>query len=226
MMRAHRLAMWIVVNEEFHDDPLTQYVAPPRPYAGNRDFFVFVDTGAAGLKAHRGHRRTPRTTSKRFFEAPDEPVPADVRLKELVDQYKPKTIGLGIGGTRGMTRSLTDDTLCVPRQGDGPEVRRSDSSSAAGPHRGVSSTRGYPRNANPTTRGRRADRGPDEARALERGDHARHDHGRRRAPLAVRRAVRRMACGTWFQPDLRVQRRARRRAHLARVPRRGARAAW
>src|SRR5690242_12003999 len=43
MMRRNGVDMWIVVNEEFHDDPLTQYVAPPRPYAGGRDFFVFID---------------------------------------------------------------------------------------------------------------------------------------------------------------------------------------
>ena len=28
MMRRHNVGMWIVVNEEFHDDPLSQYVAP------------------------------------------------------------------------------------------------------------------------------------------------------------------------------------------------------
>jgi hypothetical protein len=32
MMRRHRIDMWIVVNEEFHNDPLTEYIAPPRPY--------------------------------------------------------------------------------------------------------------------------------------------------------------------------------------------------
>ena len=45
MMRRHKVGMWIVVNEEFHDDPLSQYVAPPRPYTGNRDLFVFIDGG-------------------------------------------------------------------------------------------------------------------------------------------------------------------------------------
>jgi Xaa-Pro aminopeptidase len=35
---------------------------------------------------------------------------ADVRLKQLVEQYTPRTIGLSIGGSRGMTRSLTYDT--------------------------------------------------------------------------------------------------------------------
>src|SRR5215467_7900888 len=52
MMRRHGIDMWIVVNEEFHDDPLTQYIAPPRPYAGGRDIFVFVDAGADGLKKY------------------------------------------------------------------------------------------------------------------------------------------------------------------------------
>ena len=43
MMRRHGIVMWIVVNEEFHDDPLTEFVAPARPYTGRRDIFVFVD---------------------------------------------------------------------------------------------------------------------------------------------------------------------------------------
>jgi hypothetical protein len=122
LMRKHGIAMWIVVNEEFHDDPLTAYVAPPRPYAGNRDYFVFVDAGTAGLKriAITGYSED---NLKRFFESPDEPVPADIRFGQLMDQYDPKTIGLGIGGTRGVTRSLTFDTH-LSTQGRGPEVRR------------------------------------------------------------------------------------------------------
>ena len=72
--------------------------------------FVFVDAGAAGLKriaAHRLHRRHTWRRSSR----PAEPGPIEARLKQLVDTYQPKTIGLAIGGTRGMTRSLTHDTL-------------------------------------------------------------------------------------------------------------------
>jgi len=48
MMRERGVGMWIVVNEEFHDDPLTEYIAPPRPYVGGRDIFVFVDAGDDG----------------------------------------------------------------------------------------------------------------------------------------------------------------------------------
>ena len=103
MMRKHGINMWIVVNEEFHDDPLTQLVAPPRPYTGNRDVFVFIDAG--------DKLRTVALTSyseenlKRFFEATDQPRPAAQTLKALYDEHKPSTIGLSIGGSRGVQRS-------------------------------------------------------------------------------------------------------------------------
>lgn len=108
MMRRHALDWWIVVNEEFHDDPLTQLVAPPRPYAGNRDVFVFIDTGEKGLRrvAITGYFEESVT---RFFESPDDPGPADKRLPELLAAHPPKRIGLGLSGPRGMTRSLTYD---------------------------------------------------------------------------------------------------------------------
>src|SRR3954465_13623181 len=109
MMRARGIGMWVVVNEEFHPDPLTEFVAPPRPYAGNRDIFVFVDTGEAGLRklAIAGYAEE---NLKAFFEPPDDPLPADTTLAGLWTQYKPAKIALGIGGRRGVQRSLTKDT--------------------------------------------------------------------------------------------------------------------
>jgi len=109
MMRAHNIDMWIVVNEEFHDDPLTQYIAPPRPYAGNRDVFVFIDTGEKGLRklALTGYAEE---NLKRFFETSDEPKPLDKALAELYATYHPKRIGLSIDAGRGVQRSLTHDT--------------------------------------------------------------------------------------------------------------------
>lgn len=108
MMRRHGVGMWIVVNEEFHEDPLTQFVAPPRPYAGNRDLFVFVDGGAEGLKrmALTGYADAEL---KRFFEMPAEGRTVRDVLTDLDSRYQPKTIALGIGGKRGVTRSLTRD---------------------------------------------------------------------------------------------------------------------
>ena len=75
MMRRHDIDMWIVVNEEFHDDPLTEFVAPPEVYVGNRDVFVFVDAGDAGLRkvAISGYASEHL---RRFFESPDDPRPA------------------------------------------------------------------------------------------------------------------------------------------------------
>src|SRR5688572_20630978 len=43
MMRQKKVEMWIVTNEEFHADPVTAHIAPPLPYVGRRDFFVFAD---------------------------------------------------------------------------------------------------------------------------------------------------------------------------------------
>ena len=108
MMRRHNIDMWIIVNEEFHNDPLTEYIAPPRPYTGNRDIFVFIDTGTSLRKvAVTGYAEE---NVKRFFEEEDEPKPADQQLAALYAQYHPKRIGLSIGARRGVQRSLTHDT--------------------------------------------------------------------------------------------------------------------
>src|SRR5215212_9633715 len=45
MMRKHNVSMWIVTNEEFHADSVTEYIAPPVPYVGRRDFFILADNG-------------------------------------------------------------------------------------------------------------------------------------------------------------------------------------
>ncbi|WP_164020626.1 M24 family metallopeptidase [Pyxidicoccus trucidator] len=124
MMHRHGVGMWIIVNEEFHDDPLTQFVAPPRPYAGNRDVFVFVDAGTEGLKrvALTGYSEA---ALKRFFELPAEGRTAREVLAELDARHQPKTIALGIGGKRGVTRSLTRDgyAFLVEALGAGAESR-------------------------------------------------------------------------------------------------------
>jgi Xaa-Pro dipeptidase len=118
MMRRHNINMWIVVNEEFHDDPLTQYIAPPRPYTGNRDIFVFIDTGTALRKvAVTGYAEE---NVQRFFEAPDDPKPAEQVLSALYQQYHPEHIGLSIDAKRGVQRSLTHDSYLFLAKALGP----------------------------------------------------------------------------------------------------------
>ncbi|NNM32916.1 MAG: Xaa-Pro aminopeptidase, partial [Gemmatimonadetes bacterium] len=121
MMRRHGIDMWVVVNEEFHDDPLTEYVAPPRPYTGRRDLFVFVDAGDEGLKKVAATGYWEETVA-RFFESPVDPRPASEVLRELYETYEPDVIGLGMGGSRGMTRSLTHDSYRFLAEAMGPEA--------------------------------------------------------------------------------------------------------
>ncbi|MDX2260122.1 MAG: M24 family metallopeptidase [Gemmatimonadales bacterium] len=108
MMRRHGIGMWIVVNEEFADNPVVHAIAPPRPYTGNRDVFVFVDAGAKGLRrvALTGYSEDNLT---RWFESTAEPRPAPVVLRELYAEHAPATIGLQINGSRGQTRALSHD---------------------------------------------------------------------------------------------------------------------
>jgi Xaa-Pro dipeptidase len=129
MMRAHGLGMWIVVNEEFHDDPLMWLVAPPLTYVSRRDVLVFIDGGPAGLLRYSNYWR-PTADYARFFTP--LPVPRSERgiqdtgegLKLVFDKYQPKTIGLAFGGQRGHDSSLTHDTYRFLAQAMGPEAER------------------------------------------------------------------------------------------------------
>ena len=109
MMRRHQVAMWIVVNEEFHSDPIVHSIAPPRPYAGNRDIFVFVDDGGTQLKAFsiNGY---PEENLKAFFEPMAEGRNPGKMLAELYQRFHPKSIALAMDGDRGVTRGLTHAT--------------------------------------------------------------------------------------------------------------------
>jgi Xaa-Pro aminopeptidase len=110
MMRQQKIDMWIVVNEEFHPDPVTEYIAPPIPYVGRRDFFIFADRG--GDKLDRiALVRYDEEHLKYFFKVENPPgrdIPAT--LKRIVEERNPKTIALNFGGTRGATIGLTYDS--------------------------------------------------------------------------------------------------------------------
>jgi Xaa-Pro dipeptidase len=108
MMKRHGIDMWIVVNEEFHSDPVTPHIVPPIPIVGRRDLFVFIDQGqrlerVALLRYSeerlKNHYRMVLPARDKFGE----------ELKKLVDGRNPKTIALNMGGTRGQQSGLTYD---------------------------------------------------------------------------------------------------------------------
>lgn len=120
MMKRHDIEMWIVVNEEFHSDPVTEHIVPPIPIVGRRDLFVFIDRGD----------RLERIAIVRYLEErlknhytvlnpPRGEMPA--ALKKLVDERNPKTIALNIGGSRGQQSGLTYDGYKFLAEALGPE---------------------------------------------------------------------------------------------------------
>lgn len=122
MMRQQKIEMWIVTNEEFHPDPVTEYIAPPLPYQGRRDFFIFADRG--GNKLDRiALVRYPEEHLKYFFEVVNPPG-RDIAatLRRLVEERNPKTIALNMGGTRGATNGLTHDSYKYLAETLGPEL--------------------------------------------------------------------------------------------------------
>ena len=122
MMRQQKIDMWIVTNEEFHPDPVTEYIAPPLPYNGRRDFFIFADRG--GDKLDRiALVRYSEEHLKNFFEIVNPPGReiADT-LRRLVQERNPKTIALNMGGTRGATNGLTHDAYKFLSDTLGPEL--------------------------------------------------------------------------------------------------------
>ena len=121
LMRQQKIDMWIVVNEEFHADPVTAYIAPPLPYVGRRDFFIFADRGGDKLDRLAVVRYSEEHL-KYFFEIfnpPGREIAAT--LRRIVDERKPKTIALNMGGTRGATNGLTRDSYKFLTDAVGPD---------------------------------------------------------------------------------------------------------
>lgn len=108
MMRRHKVDVWIVVNEEFHSDPVTPYIVPPIPIVGRRDFFIFVDDGAK--LSRYAVVRYPEEQLAKFYTVsnPTRDKTAEA-LRKIVNDKDPKTIALDYGGTRGATGGLTHD---------------------------------------------------------------------------------------------------------------------
>lgn len=106
MMKKHKVDMWIVVNEEFHSDAVTEHIVPPVPVVGRRDFFIFIDKGD---KLERyAVVRYEEESLKRHYTLLVPPRTGEA-IKKIVEERDPKTIALSFKGNRGATSGLTYD---------------------------------------------------------------------------------------------------------------------
>lgn len=108
MMRKHNVAMWIVTNEEFHSDAVTESIVPPVPMVGRRDFFIFFDNG--NTLERFAVVRYEEEQLKKFYTliGPAGGKISDI-IKKIVDERKPKTIALNMGYGRGQADGITRD---------------------------------------------------------------------------------------------------------------------
>lgn len=109
MMKRHGIEMWIVVNEEFNSDPVTEHIVPPIPIVGRRDIFIFVDRGERieRIAMVRYDEERLKTHYRMVMPARDK---FGEELKKIVDERAPKTIALNIGGSRGQQSGLSYDS--------------------------------------------------------------------------------------------------------------------
>lgn len=108
MMTKHKVDMWIVVNEEFHSDPVTDFIVPPIPMVGRRDFFVFISRGDK-LERYAIVRYQEERLKNHYTVLSPPNAEIGTTIKKLVEERDPQTIALNYKGTRGAAVGLTYD---------------------------------------------------------------------------------------------------------------------
>ena len=108
MMQRNGIDIWIVVNEEFHSDPVTEHIVPPIPIVGRRDYFIFIDRGGK-LEKYAVVRYVEERLKNHYTVMNPSRTETAAVLRKLVDERNPKTIALNFGGGRGQQNGLTQD---------------------------------------------------------------------------------------------------------------------
>ncbi len=108
MMRKHNVSMWIVTNEEFHSDAVTESIVPPIPIVGRRDFFIFADNGKTLDRIAVVRYEEERLKNHYVLISPPRDKIGETILKIVTDR-NPKTIALNMGGGRGQSDGITLD---------------------------------------------------------------------------------------------------------------------
>jgi Xaa-Pro dipeptidase len=123
MMRKHGIGMWMVVNEEFNSDPATEYIVPPMPIVGSRDFFIFVDTGEKLEKIAIVRYSEERLKNHYQMISVSRDKLAET-LRNTIAKYNPKNIALNLGGTRGQQNGLSQASYKMLAETLGAETEK------------------------------------------------------------------------------------------------------
>lgn len=108
MMRRHNVSMWIVTNEEFHSDAVTESIVPPIPIVGRRDFFIFADNGKT-LDRYAVVRYSEERLKNHYTVLNPSRDKTTEAIRKIVVEKNPKTIALNMGGGRGQSDGITHD---------------------------------------------------------------------------------------------------------------------
>jgi Xaa-Pro dipeptidase len=123
IMQRHGISMWIVVNEEFNSDPATEHLVPPIPMVGSRDFFIFADNGGKleriaivrySEERLKNHYQMISVSRDKLAET----------LRETVAKFKPNRIALNYRGTRGQQNGLSQASYQMLAETLGAETEK------------------------------------------------------------------------------------------------------
>lgn len=123
MMRRNNISMWIVVNEEFNSDPATEYIVPPIPMVGSRDFFIFADTGEKLEKIAIVRYAEERLKNHYEMKSVSRDKLAET-LRATIAKYNPKTIALNMNGARGQQNGLSQASYKMLAETLGAETEK------------------------------------------------------------------------------------------------------
>jgi len=122
LMARENLDMWLVIAREYNEDPIIMTLLPePAMSARRRTILVFI---------RREDGKVERLTLSRygyegFYEPawnPEEEADQYARLAQVVEEFKPKQIGLNIGTTFAFGDGLSHGEYEQLRAALGPEV--------------------------------------------------------------------------------------------------------
>ena len=106
-MRANNIQMWIVLGREYNPDPVFPFVTPDGTYPGAGNAYVFIDRGTERpLRVVVGsHQFKQSAFFDRVIAARGNAV--GVELRKLAEEFSPKRIGINIARQTSAADGLT-----------------------------------------------------------------------------------------------------------------------